>query len=48
MNGNDELFARDLVSDTTIDCGGGNADKADMDVLPTDSSVSGCEIPTRH
>ncbi|MEK6273460.1 MAG: Ig-like domain-containing protein [Actinomycetota bacterium] len=48
MNGNDELFARDLASDTTIDCGGSNADKADMDVLPMDSSVSGCEIPTRH
>ena len=25
MNGNDQLFARDLVSDTTIDCDGGSA-----------------------
>ena len=38
MNGNDELFARDLASDTSIDCDGGttpgSADKADLDVLP--------------
>ena len=42
MNGNDELRARDLSSDTTIDCDGGSAsggaDKADLDLLPRDSS----------
>jgi hypothetical protein len=52
MNGNDQLFARDLVSDTTINCDGGTApgsgDKADLDVLPKDSPVSGCETVTRH
>ncbi len=52
MNGNDELRARDLSSDTTIDCDGGSAsggaDKADLDLLPRDSSVSGCETVTRH
>jgi Bacterial Ig-like domain/RTX calcium-binding nonapeptide repeat (4 copies)/NHL repeat len=48
MNGNDQLFARDLANDTTIDCGGSSGDKADMDVLPKDSSVSGCETETRH
>ena len=40
MNGNDELFARDLNSDTTINCDGGTtpggADKADLDLLPKD------------
>jgi hypothetical protein len=50
MNGNDQLFARDLTSDTTIDCGGGTADKADLDVLPKDpnSAVIGCETKARH
>jgi hypothetical protein len=50
MNGNDDLRARDLVSDTTIDCGGGAADKADLDLLPRDpnSAVIGCETRTRH
>ena len=40
MNGNDQLFARDLTSDTTINCDGGTtpgaADKADLDLLPKD------------
>jgi Ca2+-binding RTX toxin-like protein len=54
MNGNDQLFARDLTSDTTINCDGGSspgtADKADLDVLPKDpsSAVTGCETVTRH
>ena len=49
MNGNDQLLARDLASDQTVDCGVG-ADKADLDVLPKDpnSVVSGCETKTRH
>jgi Ca2+-binding RTX toxin-like protein len=50
MNGTDQLFARDLVSDATIDCGAGTADKADLDVLPKDpnAAVVGCETKTRH
>jgi hypothetical protein len=52
MNGNDQLFARDLTSDTTINCDGGttpsNADKVDLDLLPNDSSPLGCETVTRH
>jgi Ca2+-binding RTX toxin-like protein len=52
MNGNDQLLARDLTSDTTINCDGGTtpgtADNADLDLLPKDSSVSGCETVTRH
>jgi hypothetical protein len=50
MGGNDQLFARDLTSDTTIDCGAGAADKADLDLLPKDpeSAVIGCEAKTRH
>ena len=51
-NGNDTLRARDLTSDTAINCDGGStpgaADKADLDLLPKDSSVSGCETITRH
>ena len=52
MNGNDQLLARDLNSDTTINCDGGSspgtADKADLDLLPKDSPGSGCETVTRH
>ena len=50
MNGNDQLFARDLTSDTTIDCGGGTADKAELDPLPKDpnSAVTNCETKTRR
>jgi hypothetical protein len=54
MNGNDDLRARDLTSDTTIDCDGGTApgaaDKADLDLLPKDpdSAVTNCETKTRH
>lgn len=54
MNGNDQLFARDLTSDTTINCDGGNApgpaDRADLDLLPKDpnSKVTGCESKKRH
>ena len=54
MNGNDELLARDLTSDTTINCDGGNfrgtADRADLDLLPLDpdSAVTNCESRKRH
>jgi RTX calcium-binding nonapeptide repeat (4 copies) len=54
MNGSDELRARDLTSDATIDCDGGSApggaDRADLDLLPSDpnSAVIGCETKTRH
>jgi DNA-binding beta-propeller fold protein YncE len=52
MNGNDRLLARDLANDTSINCDGGThpgtADRADLDVLPKDSAVSGCETKTRH
>jgi hypothetical protein len=48
MSGNDSLQARDLTSDTTISCGAGAGDKADLDLLPEDSPVSGCETVTRH
>jgi Ca2+-binding RTX toxin-like protein len=50
-NGNDTLLARDLTSDSVIDCDGGSipgsADKAVLDALPKDSAVSGCETKTR-
>jgi Ca2+-binding RTX toxin-like protein len=54
MNGNDTLLARDLISDTLINCDGGSspgtADKADLDLLPKDpnAAVVGCETKTRH
>jgi hypothetical protein len=54
MNGNDDLRARDLASDTTVNCDGGNimgsADKADLDLLPQDPDtvVRDCETQTRH
>jgi hypothetical protein len=55
MNGNDQLLARDLTSDTTINCDGGigspgPADRADLDLLPKDpdSAVTNCETKTRH
>jgi hypothetical protein len=53
-NGNDELFARDLASDTRMNCDGGaspgNADGAELDLLPDDSelAVVNCEIRTRR
>ena len=51
-DGNDTLLAHDLTSDTAINCDGGSvpgtADKADLDLLPKDSNVSGCETKTRH
>jgi streptogramin lyase/lysophospholipase L1-like esterase len=53
MNGNDQLLAQDLTSDTTINCDGGttpgSADQADLDLLPKDpnSAVIGCETKTR-
>jgi hemolysin type calcium-binding protein len=53
MNGNDVLLARDLASDTLINCDGGTApgtaDKAILDALPKDpaSIVYGCETKTR-
>jgi hypothetical protein len=54
MNGNDSLRARDLISDTLVNCDGGTvagaADKADLDLAPKDpnSVVLGCETKTRH
>jgi hypothetical protein len=52
MNGNDSLMARDGASDTTINCDGGTtpgkSDSADMDSLPKDSKVTGCEHQMRH
>lgn len=54
MNGNDLLRARDLISDTLINCDGGptpgTADTADLDLAPKDpnSVVLGCETKTRH
>jgi hemolysin type calcium-binding protein len=51
-NGNDTLKGRDLTSDAAINCDGGTtpgtADKANLDLLPKDSAVSGCESVTRH
>jgi hypothetical protein len=53
-NGNDTLLARDLATDTAINCDGGTkpgtADKAGLDLLPKDpnSIVLGCETKTRH
>jgi hypothetical protein len=45
-NGNDTLLARDLTSDSVINCDGGSkpggSDEALLDKLPKDSSVSGC------
>jgi tripartite motif-containing protein 71 len=52
MNGNDRLLARDLASDMSINCDGGthpgSADSADLDLLPKDSAVFGCETKKRH
>ncbi|HKH13463.1 MAG TPA: hypothetical protein VKA47_02290, partial [Solirubrobacterales bacterium] len=54
MNGNDLLLARDLTSDTLINCNGGatpgTADVADLDLasIDQDSVVLGCETKTRH
>jgi hypothetical protein len=53
MNGNDLLLARDLASDTALDCDGGSAhggaDEAQLDPLPNDpnSAVTGCEAVAR-
>lgn len=50
MNGNDALLARDNTSDTLINCDGGTSpgttDSAELDPLPKDSAVQGCE--TKH
>jgi hypothetical protein len=52
MNGNDTLLARDRTSDALINCDGGTHrgtnDSADLDLLPKDSSVKGCETKHRH
>jgi dipeptidyl aminopeptidase/acylaminoacyl peptidase len=50
MGGDDLLRARDLSSDTSIDCGAGAADTADLDLLPQDPdpAVVGCETVMRH
>jgi dipeptidyl aminopeptidase/acylaminoacyl peptidase len=49
MGGDDLLQARDLTSDTSIDCGAGAADRANLDLLALDpdSAVTGCETATR-
>jgi hypothetical protein len=54
-SGSDSIFARDLTSDSVINCDGGGgapgaADKADLDLLPKDPNaiVAGCETKTRH
>ena len=53
MNGNDLLLARDLASDTALDCDGGSAhggaDEAQLDPLPNDpnSAVTSCEAVAR-
>jgi hypothetical protein len=52
MNGNDALQARDNRSDPLINCDGGvspgKKDSADLDLLPKDSAVKGCETRHRH
>jgi Ca2+-binding RTX toxin-like protein len=55
MDGDDQLRARDLTSDTLINCDGGTgtpgvADRANLDKLPRDpgSVVQGCESMIRH
>ena len=47
LDGNDLLQAHDGTADKTIDCGAGS-DKADLDLLPLDPNVLGCEAKTRH
>jgi galactose oxidase-like protein/hemolysin type calcium-binding protein len=53
-NGIDQLYARDLSPDTMLDCDGGTSrgasDTVDLDLLPLDpdSTVTNCEIETRH
>ena len=47
MDGNDLLRGHEGASDQAIDCGGGS-DKADLDLLPLDANVKGCEAKTRH
>jgi hypothetical protein len=47
LEGNDLLRAHDGASDKRIDCGTGS-DKADLDLLPKDANVKGCEVKTRH
>ena len=52
MNGNDQLFARDFTSDTTINCDGGSGpgavDKAYLDRAPQGPSPTGCETVVRQ
>ena len=47
MAGDDLLRAHDGGSDGSIDCGG-DSDMADLDLLPDDAKVHGCEVKTRH
>jgi sugar lactone lactonase YvrE len=47
LDGNDLMQAHDGTSDKRIDCGAGS-DKANLDLLPKDPSVKGCESKTRH
>jgi Ca2+-binding RTX toxin-like protein len=50
MGGNDLILTRDRTLDALIDCGPGDADRADLDRPPLDpnSVVKGCETQTRH
>ena len=49
MSGNDQLLAHDGVSDTTVDCGAGAGDSAELDKLSLDpnTAVKGCETKAR-
>jgi DNA-binding beta-propeller fold protein YncE len=47
LDGNDLLQAHDGTSDMRIDCGA-RSDKADLDLLPKDANVKGCEAKRRH
>ena len=47
LGGNDLLEGHDGAPDQTVDCGVG-PDKADLDLLPLDADIKGCETKTRH
>jgi hypothetical protein len=47
LDGNDLLRANDGASDRRVDCGAGS-DFGDLDLLPRDAKVHGCERKTRH
>jgi Ca2+-binding RTX toxin-like protein len=47
LGGVDALLARDGIGDTALDCGGDAGDSAEVDALPLDASVTGCEMLDR-